>query len=81
MTPWYPGTTKPYRPGAYLRDYTNTPEGGWHLDYWLTDGKVGYWYVNQPKGEWNDAWYEELPWRGLTAKEWIKEPKHLEELK
>jgi hypothetical protein len=70
MTPWYPATAKPARDGAYLRAYTGTPEGGWHLDYWLSDGTVGFWYVNDPKGQWNDACYS-VPWRGLTRKEYL----------
>lgn len=74
MTPWYPGTINPMRDGAYLCDYSSTSEGGWHLDYWLTNGTdIGFWYVNEPNGEWNDAWYTELPWRGLTKSEWRKE--------
>ena len=75
MTPWFDGKVKPVREGAYLRDYSSTSEGGWHLDYWLTDGRVGFWYVNEPNGQWNDAWYEELPWRGLTRHEYLKENK------
>ena len=56
----------------HLRDYTGIPEGGWHFDYWLTNGTdVGYWYVNEPKGQWNDAFYKELPWRGLTRGEYL----------
>ena len=73
MTPWYSGNQKPAREGLYLRDYTGTPEGGWHFDYWLTNGTdVGYWYVNEPKGQWNDAFYKELPWRGLTRDEYLE---------
>ena len=73
MTPWFNGKVNPFRSGAYLRDYTKTPEGGWHFDYWLVDGKVGFWYVNEPDDQWNDAWYIELPWRGLTRSEYLKE--------
>jgi len=73
MTPWFSGDIKPVRSGAYIRDYTNTPEGGWCFDYWLTDGNIGFWYVNEPEGQWNDAWYENLPWRGLTYSEYLKE--------
>lgn len=73
MTPWYPPNIKPARDGLYLRDYSGTPEGGWHFDYWLTNGgNVGFWYVNQPKGQWNDAWYEDLPWCGLTRAEHLR---------
>lgn len=87
MTPWFDPTTPPAREGLYLRDYTSTPEGGWHFDYWLTDsqGNFGYWYVNEPKGQWNDAWYESLPWRGLTEQEYLDElaismPQHFKDV-
>lgn len=73
MTPWFSGDIKPARSGAYLRDYTNTPEGGWYLDYWMKDGCTGYWFVNEPAGQWNDASYENLPWRGLTYSEYLRE--------
>ena len=72
MTPWYPSTTKPAREGLYLRDYRGTSDGYIHFDYWLTDGSVGYWYVNEPTPNWNDAWYQELPWRGLTRGEYLR---------
>jgi len=75
MTPWYSPTTKPAREGLYLRDYTNTLEGGWHFDYWMTDGISGFWYVQETCCKWNDAWYKELPWRGLTRKEYLTEKK------
>ena len=71
MTPFYPATTKPAREGLYLRDYSSNEIGGWNFDYWLTDGTVGYWYVNEPKGQWNDAYYQDLPWRGLTHSEYL----------
>lgn len=71
MTPWFVGKN-PARSGAYLRDYTNTPEGGFYIDYWLMDGRIGFWYVNEPAGEWNDAWYQDLPWCGLTYSEYLR---------
>ena len=72
MTPWYHPTQCPARDGLYLRDYTNTDIGGWHFDYWISDKIVGFWYVNEPRGEWNDAWYPCLPWRGLTRSEYLE---------
>ena len=69
-TEWYPATTKPVREGWYERDYTGIfgIEANIQLDLWQAsleyDG--GYWYVSEPEGELNDAYYEELPWRGLA---------------
>lgn len=65
-TPWYPGTVKPVREGWYERDYTGTFTGAIHLDLWqqIKPG-IGYWYVDEPAGQINDAWYENLPWRGI----------------
>jgi hypothetical protein len=72
MTPWFSANVTPARDGLYLRDYSGTPEGGWHFDYWLSDHEAGFWYVNEPKGQWNDAYYTALPWRGLTRSEHLK---------
>jgi len=69
-TEWYPAIIKPARAGWYERDYTGVlPEGEQQIyrDLWILVSKCdGYWYVDEPAGEINDAYYEELPWRGLT---------------
>jgi hypothetical protein len=52
-----------------MRDYSEVFGVGLHvmLDLFLHDGECGgFWYVEEPKGQINDAFYEELPWRGLT---------------
>jgi hypothetical protein len=69
-TEWYPATTKPVREGWYERDYTVVfGVDKIFLDLWLPfSQRDGYWYVNEPAGELNDAYYEELPWRGVKRK-------------
>jgi hypothetical protein len=68
-TPWYPGTTYPVRGGWYERDYSNVLEvtGTVIMDLWqqIRPGS-GYWYVEEPRGQINDAFYENLPWRGVA---------------
>ena len=68
-TKWYPGTIKPVREGWYERDYTSVssvPEVI-HKDLWqqFKPGD-GFWYVDEPAGQINDAFYENLPWRGIV---------------
>ena len=67
-TKWYPGTIKPVREGWYERNYNNVssvPEVI-HKDLWqqFKPGD-GFWYVDEPEGQINDAFYENLPWRGV----------------
>jgi hypothetical protein len=68
-TEWYPPHIKPVREGWYERDYSNThmKTETVFLDLWqqFSPGN-GYWYVDEPPGQINDAYYENLPWRGLT---------------
>lgn len=72
-TKWYPAHVKPVREGWYERDYTGAFEvvgqPNVHLDLWLqkSPGR-GYWYVDEPKGQINDAYFETLPWRGIKRK-------------
>ena len=69
-TAWYTGITKPVRKGWYERDYAGVIGFGQfediHRDYWdqLSPGD-GFWYVDE-FGELNDAFYENLPWRGIA---------------
>jgi len=70
-TPWLPGSVSPVREGWYERDYTEIFGGGSdpaphvHLDLWQQAAPgVGFWYVDQGAGI-NDAYYEDLPWRGV----------------
>ncbi len=71
-TGWYSKWQKPVREGWYERDYTGVfevaGEPNVHLDLWMQSkpGK-GYWYVDEPKGQINDAYFENLPWRGLSS--------------
>ena len=66
-TKWYPGTIKPVREGWYERDYSSTLIDGIHKDLWqqFKPGD-GYWFVDEPEGQINDAFYENLPWRGIV---------------
>ena len=69
-TPWYPGDTQPAREGWYERDYTRVlgnDAPSIYLDLWLPfrNGE-GFWYVNDPEGQLNDAHHDHLPWRGLA---------------
>lgn len=71
-TGWYSKWQKPVREGWYERDYTGVLEvvgaPNVHLDLWLqSDSGKGYWYVDEPKGQINDAYFEDLPWRGLSS--------------
>ena len=69
ITPSYPGTTAPVREGWYERYYSGVPEvpGTIYMDLWqqIRPG-IGYWYVECPNGDINDAFYENLPWRGVA---------------
>ncbi len=39
-----------------------------HRDLWLQRAPGdGYWYVHEPIGQINDAYYECLPWRGILT--------------
>ena len=73
-TNWIPGDTFPIRPGWYERDYTtifgggNAPLPHVHRDLWLQRSPAdGYWSVDEPTGQINDAYYECLPWRGILT--------------
>lgn len=71
-TKWYSPDVTPVRDGWYERDYTGLFGGDEkphvHLDLWLqADSGNGYWYVDEPKGQINDAYFECLPWRGITS--------------
>ncbi len=73
-TGWIAHHKKPIREGWYERDYTSIFGGGIdplphvHLDLWLQKSPGdGFWYVEEPKGQINDAYYENLPWRGLSS--------------
>jgi hypothetical protein len=71
-TPWFSGHQHPVRKGWYERDYTGIFGGDEkphvHLDLWLQKSPGdGLWYVDEPKGQINDAYYECLPWRGLSS--------------
>lgn len=73
-TGWIAHHKKPIREGWYERDYTSIFGGGIdplphvHLDLWLQKSPGdGFWYVDEPKGQINDAYYENLPWRGLSS--------------
>ena len=70
-TDWYSGKQHPIREGWYERDYSKAEGFFAHdgqtifRDLWLqADSGNGYWYVDEPKGQINDAWWENLPWRG-----------------
>ena len=70
-TGWYSKWQKPVREGWYERDYSKAEGFFAHdgqtifRDLWLqADSGNGYWYVDEPKGQINDAWWENLPWRG-----------------
>lgn len=75
-TPWYPANTNPARRGWYERDhrqcstYVNPKDRRIHLDFWepVDDPRSiiypGVWYVQD--GGFNDATFQQLPWRGLT---------------
>lgn len=73
-TDWYPWTTAPIRAGWYERDYSGTglyqirDIDRIQLDLWQqTKPGKGFWYVDEPKGQINDAFYERLPWRGVVG--------------
>ena len=70
-TGWYQGDQYPVREGWYERDYSDIFTADYEkkvcLELWLQKSPgVGFWYVEEPDGEINDAYYECLPWRGLT---------------
>lgn len=72
-TKWFPPNTHPIRRGLYERDWTNTDilpveDRRIHLDLWepvlnkLDILYPGVWYVSPG---WNDASWQNLPWRGI----------------
>lgn len=72
-TPWYPGSVAPVRSGLYERDYAGTScagDGPIGLDYFQKTDiprlAPGIWYITP---EYNDAAYQELPWRGLIGED------------
>ena len=73
-TDLHTGEQHPIREGWYERDYSKAEGFFSHdgqtifRDLWLqvAPGK-GYWYVEEPNGRINDAYYECLPWRGITS--------------
>lgn len=67
-TGWLPGSVFPVCNGWYERDYSAIfGAGEIHLDLWQQQSPGdGFWYVNEPPGQINDAYYEALPWRGLA---------------
>ena len=73
VTDWYSGK-HPIRDGWYERDYSQAEgffeHGGQtiYLDLWMqTSPGKGFWYVINPSGKINDAWWQNLPWRGLNG--------------
>ncbi len=65
MSKWQKGAKHPKRSGYYERDYTSCEITGIHRDKYRRhpDGSEGFWYVNEPPGQWNDARHQALPWR------------------
>jgi hypothetical protein len=87
-TPWFLGHQHPVREGWYERDYAEIYGGGndplphVHLDLWLQKSPGdGFWYVDEPKGQINDAYYECLPWRGLSSNAALTGARSASELK
>lgn len=77
-TDWFPHDSFPIRTGYYERDWTKTDilprhERGIHLDWFEVDSDKrsicypGIWYAETyyGAGDFNDASYQNLPWRGL----------------
>ena len=83
LTPWFPASTPPVRPGVYNRnmEHASVPDNDAKLPYaywtgkhWLCSGKtpekaaaVLTW--NHPTWDYALSAYQNLPWRGFTTEQ------------